>query len=61
MSIVFDCKTDQVMILEKRGGTPLDDSNLMKHLTFAKSLAKKFFKSTPLFQPVEDDEDTMET
>ncbi|XP_015788678.1 exosome complex component RRP43 [Tetranychus urticae] len=50
ISIVFDVATEKIIMIEKQGGTPMDDVSLLKHISFSKSMATKFFKTMPILQ-----------
>ena len=57
ISVVFDIKSGKIIILEKKGGTPLDGIQLMNHLKLSKLTADKIFKALP-FLP---NDESMET
>lgn len=51
LKVVFNAIDGKVMLIEKTGGFPLDDSVLVKLILSAKAWATMFYNTSPIFHP----------
>lgn len=47
ITTVFDIKSGKIIVLEKKGGSPLEEIQLIEHLTTTKSIGDQIFKTLP--------------